>query len=69
MLHEANPQLMAIINDLDALIVEIDNNPSLSPWVIRLILKSMKDKAKKMAIDTSQSQYLEKILILDAFSN
>lgn len=46
-----NLPVFAIVNDLEALITEIDNNPELSPWVVRLILKSIKDKAKKMATE------------------
>lgn len=49
MTTDTNLSTVAIINDLEALISEIDNNPELSPWVVRLILKSIKDKAKKMA--------------------
>lgn len=41
--------ICSVINDLDALICEMDNNPALSPWVVRLVLKSIKDKARKMA--------------------
>jgi hypothetical protein len=49
MTTDTNMPVVAIVNDLEALISEIDNNPELSPWVVRLILKSIKDKAKKMA--------------------
>ncbi|MFB2979156.1 hypothetical protein [Microseira sp. BLCC-F43] len=51
MTTDTNLSTVAIINDLEALISEIDNNPELSPWVVRLILKSIKDKAKKMATE------------------
>lgn len=70
MLQDSNLQLMAMINDLDALISEIDNNPRLSSWVVRLVLKSIKDKAKKAAIETMNPQaYLEDLLNLDAYPN
>lgn len=62
MLQDANLPLMAIVNDIENLIAEIDNNPQLSSWVVRLVLKSMRDKAKKMAIETAQRQaYLEEL--------
>ena len=51
MTTDTNLTTVAIINDLEALISEIDNNPELSPWVVRLVLKSIKDKAKKMATE------------------
>ncbi|GET38448.1 hypothetical protein [Microseira wollei] len=51
MTTDTNMPVVAIVNDLEALISEIDNNPELSPWVVRLILKSIKDKAKKMATE------------------
>jgi hypothetical protein len=46
---DTNMPAIAIMNDIEALISEMDNNPDMSPWVVRLILKSIKDKAKKMA--------------------
>lgn len=51
MTTDTNLPTVAIINDLEALISEIDNNPELSPWVVRLVLKSIKDKAKKMVTE------------------
>lgn len=52
-----NFPLISIVNDIDALITEIDDNPRLSSWVIRLVLKSIKDKAKEMAIETDITSY------------
>jgi len=43
-----------VLTDLNALINEIENNPSLSSWAIRLTLKSIRDKAKKMKLETLQ---------------
>ncbi|MCU0518781.1 MAG: hypothetical protein MUC60_18325 [Oscillatoria sp. Prado101] len=70
MLQHNNLELLAMINDIDALISEIDNNPRISSWVIRLVLKSMKDKARKMAIEAAQSQsYLEPVIDVEALPN
>lgn len=51
MQKDINVPVAAIINDLDALIAEIDQNPCLSPWVVRLVLKSIKDKARDMVYE------------------
>lgn len=48
---DTNVPVIALVNDLEALITEIDNNPQISSWVVRLILKSIKDKARKMATE------------------
>lgn len=53
MQNDINFPMMAIVNDLDALITEIDENPQLSSWVVRLVLKSIKDKARNMVIETA----------------
>lgn len=45
--------MAAVVNDIEALITEIDENPQMSSWVIRLVLKSIKEKACKMALDNS----------------
>ncbi|MBD2039842.1 hypothetical protein [Microcoleus sp. FACHB-672] len=42
-------QINRIINDLELLIGEIENNPDLSKWVVRMALKSIKEKAVKSA--------------------
>ncbi len=70
MQKDINYPMMAIVNDLDALITEIDENPQLSSWVVRLVLKSIKEKAKRMASETApQSIYLNQPPYLDAFVN
>jgi hypothetical protein len=43
--------MAAVVNDIDALITEIDENPDISSWVIRLVLKSIKQKACKMVLE------------------
>lgn len=66
MQSEVDLPVIAVINDLEALISEIDSNPRLSSWVIRLILKSIKDKARKMVNETaSKSIPLTEQLVLD----
>ena len=42
-------QINLIISDLELLIGEIENNPDLSKWVVRMALKSIKEKAVKSA--------------------
>ncbi|WP_017718493.1 hypothetical protein [Kamptonema formosum] len=70
MLQHNNLELLAMINDIDALIAEIDNNPRISSWVIRLVLKSMKDKARKMALEAAQTQsYLDRVIDVEALPN
>ncbi len=70
MQKDINYPMMAIVNDLDALMTEIDENPQLSSWVVRLVLKSIKEKAKRMASETApQSIYLNQLPYLDAFVN
>lgn len=64
---ETDLPVIAVINDLEALISEIDSNPRLSSWVIRLILKSIKDKARKMVTETPyKSVSLKEPLVLDS---
>lgn len=46
-----NLPMAAVVNDIDALITEMDNNPQMSSWVIRLVLKTIKEKTRKMALD------------------
>lgn len=62
--------IVAIINDIDALIDEIDDNPRLSPWVVRLVLKSIKDKARRMVTQRQpEATYLQETVSLEAFLN
>lgn len=55
MRKDINLPMAAVVNDIEALITEIDENPQISTWVIRLVLKSIKDKAQKMALDNSSN--------------
>ena len=69
MQKDMNFPMVAIVNDLDALIAEIDENPHLSSWVVRLVLKSIKDKAKKMATEIPQPEYLNQPIQGKSFKN
>ncbi len=70
MSDNTNLEMLAVINDLDALISEIDNNPCMSSWVVRLVLKAIKDKAKKMALqDSDYELYLDNIVDVKALLN
>lgn len=51
MLQESHLAMIATLNDIEALIEEIDKNPNLSVWVIRLILKSIKENGKSRLQD------------------
>jgi hypothetical protein len=55
MQKDINLPMVAVINDIEALITEIDDNPQISSWVIRLILKSIKDKARKRVLENSSN--------------
>lgn len=48
--------LNLIIKDLNSLIGAIENNPRLSPWVIRQVIKSIKDKAQRMLNESEREQ-------------
>lgn len=50
---DINLPMAAVVNDIEALITEMDKNPQMSSWVIRLVLKTIKEKARKMALDNS----------------
>lgn len=52
MQKDINAPMAAVVNDIEALITEIDKNPQMSSWVIRLVLKTIKEKARKTALDT-----------------
>lgn len=70
MQKDINLPMIAVINDLDALIVEIDENPHLSSWVVRLVLKSIKDKARQLATaPVPQPAYLNSTGANDSFEN
>ncbi|MBW4681885.1 MAG: hypothetical protein KME19_17475 [Microcoleus vaginatus WJT46-NPBG5] len=47
--YQNQAQINHIICDLELLIGEIEKNPDLSKWVVRMALKSIKEKAEKSA--------------------
>ncbi|MBW4493866.1 MAG: hypothetical protein KME26_12430 [Oscillatoria princeps RMCB-10] len=51
---DTSTQMKSLLSDLEILIAEIENNPRLSSWVVRMALKSIKEKAEKMAAKTEQ---------------
>lgn len=51
---DTSTQMKSLLSDLEILIAEIENNPRLSSWVVRMALKSIKEKAEKMAGQTAQ---------------
>lgn len=50
-------QVQSLITDLKILIEELELNPQLSSWTVRLVLKSIKDKAERTALQ-SQNPHL-----------
>ena len=69
MQKDMNFPMVAIVNDLDALITEIDENPQLSSWVVRLVLKSIKYKAKRRATEIPQPEYLNQPIQSKSFKS
>ncbi len=46
----------SLVDDLEILIAEIESNPHLSSWVVRMALKCIKEKAEKMTGETAPQQ-------------
>ena len=59
-----NGKMDVIISDLEMLIAEIEKNPQLSRWVMRMTIKAIQDKAQKIAIETAQEAAQQKQLAL-----
>lgn len=59
-------QINYIVADLELLIAEIENNPDLPKWVVRMALKAIRDKAKKAAKQAAQTtDYAEQRALLN----
>lgn len=59
-----NQAMNVIIRDLEMLISQIEKNPKLSPWVMRMTVKAIHEKAEKMATQTAQEAAHQKQLAL-----
>ncbi len=53
-----------IIKDLEMLISEIEKNPNLSSWVMRMTIKAIQDKAEKIALEIEVKAAQQKQLAL-----
>ena len=64
--YQNQAQINQIICDLELLIAEIENNPELSKWVVRMALKSSKEKARKSATSAAPTTiYLQQQALLN----
>ena len=50
---QSTEQIQALIGDLKILTEELELNPQLSSWTVRLVLKSIIDKAQRNALQSS----------------
>lgn len=72
--REGNPmeadltqQRQAVIQDLKALICELEKNPEVSPWVVNLTLRSVREKVAVWGQTSAQQRtYLEYLLNLES---
>lgn len=62
MQKDSSATVTSLIDDLEILIAEIESNPRMSSWVVRMALKCIKEKAEKMTDEIPQKQvYLEQM--------
>ena len=59
MSQDSHKQAKIIVKYLNTLIREIEQNPEISTWVVRQILKTVKDKAEELAdeLEDEDSNY------------
>ncbi len=62
MSEDSHTQAKIIVKYLNTLIREIENNPDISPWVIRQVLKTAKEKAEILADDLEDEENNHKVL-------
>lgn len=59
---DSHQQAKIIVKYLNTLIREIENNPNISPWVIRQVLKTTKEKAEKLADELEDEESNHRVL-------
>lgn len=62
MSQDSYQQAKMIVKYLNTLIREIENNPDISPWVIRQVLKTAKEKADKLVDNLEDEENNHKVL-------
>ncbi|MGD1806414.1 hypothetical protein ACP6PL_13385 [Dapis sp. BLCC M126] len=62
MSQNSHQQAKIIAKYLNTLIREIEHNPEISPWVLRQVLKTAKDKAEKLADDLENQDNNQTVL-------
>ncbi|MEM1172422.1 MAG: hypothetical protein AAGJ08_25920 [Cyanobacteria bacterium P01_H01_bin.35] len=62
MSQDFHQQAKIIAKYLNSLMREIEHNPEISPWVVRQVLKTAKDKAEKLADDLENQDNNHQVL-------
>ncbi len=62
MSQDFHQQAKIIAKYLNSLMREIEYNPEISPWVVRQVLKTAKDKAEKLADDLENQDSNHRVL-------
>ncbi len=62
MSSDCHKQAKIIVEYLDTLIREIEENPDISPWVIRQVIKAAHKKAEKLVDDLKYQESNHKTL-------
>lgn len=60
--QDSHQQAKIIVKYLNTLIREIENNPNISPWVIRQVLRTAKEKAEKLAEELEDEESNHRVL-------
>lgn len=62
MSQDSHKQAKIIVGYLNTLIREIEQNPEISTWVVRQILKTVKDRAEQLADDLEDEESNYRVL-------